>query len=108
LDNLPEPEQLAREAIAEIRGAIAGLKTALELLKSAKPKSEDGKAAGEVICPSCGGEVVFTIRTLRIRRGKGAILVPVRRGRCTKCRKKLKDAASEAHGIQLHEPRSRF
>lgn len=32
------------------------------------------------------------------------ILVPIQRDRCTKCRKKLKDAASEAHGIQLHEP----
>ena len=61
-----------------------------------------------MICPDCGGEVVFKIRTLRVKRGKGVILVPVRRGRCTECRKKFRDAASEGQGIQRHEPRSRF
>jgi hypothetical protein len=46
MDDLPDPEQLAREAITEIQGAIAGLKTVLELLRSAKPGSGDRKEAG--------------------------------------------------------------
>lgn len=40
-----DPEQLAREAIAEIKAAIAGLETVLELLSSPKPRSRDRKGA---------------------------------------------------------------
>jgi hypothetical protein len=41
MDDLEDPEQIAREAIAELQGAIDILSTMLELLTSSKPRNED-------------------------------------------------------------------
>ena len=48
-----DPEQLAREAIAEIQGAIGELETVLELLTSPKPNYEGLPRGGG--CPGPAG-----------------------------------------------------